>query len=294
MHKKNTLDLHTKISNNLMYYIYENLSTDINIDDFAFSININKFHLHKIFKEQMHINIYQCIKSIRLQKASSLLLSNKSQTISKIANLCGYSSQTSFIRAFKNRFEQTPNTWRKGGYKEYSKKILVDSKHSFLLKKDFKKIDPIIVKTKKKELYYLRVQGYSRQKIKKSWQNIQAWIYTNKIIDYKQIAIFHDNPTITPHEKCFYIASILVEDEINIENSKLSSCSMKENLCASFEIKGKQGDMLRLIQWVYQEWLPTSDFDTTTSPSFAILKKNHFLDNSNDFHATFFLPIEYR
>ena len=47
---------------------------------------------------------YESIKSIRLQKASSLLLTNKYSTISEVANLCGYSSHSSFIKAFRGRF----------------------------------------------------------------------------------------------------------------------------------------------------------------------------------------------
>ncbi len=72
----------------------------------------------------MGTNIYETIKSIRLQKASNLLITNQHSTITNIANMCGYSSQTSFIRAFKSRFNQTPKIWRNGGYKEYSNKII--------------------------------------------------------------------------------------------------------------------------------------------------------------------------
>ena len=83
--------------------------------------------MQKIFKEQFNSNIYETIKSIRLQKASNLLLTNIHSTITEIANLCGYSSQTSFITAFKKKFNQTPKQWRQGGYKIYSDKILQNS-----------------------------------------------------------------------------------------------------------------------------------------------------------------------
>jgi AraC family transcriptional regulator len=38
--------------------------------------------------------------------------------------MTGYSSQTSFLRAFKQRFNMTPKEWKNGGYKEYSNKIV--------------------------------------------------------------------------------------------------------------------------------------------------------------------------
>jgi AraC family transcriptional regulator len=99
MKKKETSLLHSKIANEMMNYINTYIDTDININQMAQEFNISKFHFHRIFKEQMGENIYECIKSIRLQKASNLLITNESSTISKIASLCGYSSQTSFIRS---------------------------------------------------------------------------------------------------------------------------------------------------------------------------------------------------
>jgi AraC family transcriptional regulator len=147
MHKKQTLLTHSKIANDIMNYINEHIDTDINIDQLAFDFDISKFHLHRIFKEQMGTNIYETIKSIRLQKASNLLITNRYSTITEIASMCGYSSQTSFLRAFKQRFNQTPKMWRNGGYKEYSNKILSSSQTASISQADFSYLIPKIVKT---------------------------------------------------------------------------------------------------------------------------------------------------
>jgi AraC family transcriptional regulator len=120
--KKETLQKRTKIANDIMYYIYTHIETNIDIEELSIDLGISKFHMHRIFKEAFGKNIYESIKSIRLQKASNLLLTNKYSTISNIVNQCGYSSQSSFIKIFKDRFEMTPKEWKNGGYKEYSKK----------------------------------------------------------------------------------------------------------------------------------------------------------------------------
>ena len=111
--KKSTLQIHTKIANDIMYYIYKYVQTDINLDELSNDFKISKFHMHRIFKKEFGKNIYESIKSIRLQKASSLLLTNPHTTITEVANLCGYSSHTSFIKAFKARFSVTPSIWRR-------------------------------------------------------------------------------------------------------------------------------------------------------------------------------------
>ncbi len=293
MQKKSTYNSHVQIANNMMYYIYEYIDTDINIDDLALKFGVSKFHFHKIFKEQMGVNIYETIKSIRLQKASNLLLTNKFSTITQIANMCGYSSQTSFIRAFKQRFNQTPKYWRNGGYKEYSTEILSNSKLSLFTMPQFSKLEAKIVKTKGRRAYYIRHKGYDGQKIKTIWQKMLAWLYTNDITSYDQVGIYHDNPAITAHSECFYVAAIIPNDDVDLSQTNLPHFTMPEAMYATFNLKGRYGDMLRLIQWAYHEWLPNSGFETTTNPSYAIFKKNHFLEEDGEFEATYYLPVKF-
>ncbi len=292
MHKKETSLYHSKISNNMMNYINNHIDTDINIEQIAFDLKISKFHLHKIFKEQMGTNIYETIKSIRLQKASNLLITNKYSTITEVANMCGYSSQTSFIRAFKIRFDQTPKIWRNGGYKEYSNKILSSSQTASISEADFSHLTPKIVKTKSKTAYYIRHKGYSK-KLVQTWQKMIAWVYTNDIEEYEQIGMYHDNPIITPLENCYYVACIVPKDDRKFSNTNLPSFEIYVGLCATFEVEGKYGDILKLIQWVYHHWLPNSGFETTTLPSYTIFEKNHFLSDDGLFKGVYYVPVRY-
>lgn len=293
MQKRSTLNKNIQIANDTMYYIYEYMDTDINIDELALKFGVSKFYFHKIFKEVMGLNIYETIKSIRLQKASSLLLTNHHSTITQIANMCGYSSQTSFIRVFKARFHQTPKQWRNGGYKEYASQIFQKSEVVFFKDESFENMEPKIVKTKAQKTYYIRQRGYFKNDAKKVWQKIQAWVYTNNIKEYDQVGIYHDNPAITPHKESFYVAGIIPKEELDLTHTNLPYFYTPEALYATFEISGKLGDSLKFIQWAYHEWLPKSGFETTTNPSYAIFRKNHFLDENEEFEATFYLPIQY-
>ncbi len=289
MQKKNTRDIHINIANKTMSYIYQNIDTPINIDELSMHFDISKIYLHKIFKEQMGINIYESIKSIRLQKASNLLLTNKYSTVTQIANMCGYSSQSSFIKAFKKRFEQTPKEWRKGGFEIYSSRIL---EHSLLLDSlpNFDESKVRIIKTEARTIYYIRQKGYILKEAKQKWQQLQAWVYTNDITEYEQIGIYHDNPAITPHKECFYTAAISPNKELNISSTKLPSNILTGGLYAAFDIYNGDREVGWFIKWAYHKWLPQSGFETTTDPSFVIMHKNHFLEE-NEIDATFYLPI---
>lgn len=293
MKKKSTQNLHNQIVNDVMYYVYDYIDTDINIDELADNFGVSRFHLHKVFKEQMGKNIYETIKSIRLQKASYLLLTNKSSTITEISNMCGYSSQTSFIRVFKERFNQTPKIWRNGGFKDYSREILKNSKYNFESLEKFKELEVKIVKAKPERAYYIRHKGYDAVALKRVWQKILAWTYTNNLKNYQYIGVYHDNPIITPHDECFYVAAVIPREGVDLSNTNLPSFITPEILYATFDFKGKVGDLAKLIRWAYHEWLPKSGFETTTNPSFSIFRENHYLSEKREFDVTYHLPIMY-
>lgn len=270
---------HTKIANAIMYYIYKYVDTDINLDELSHDLGISKFHMHRIFKKEFEKNIYESIKSIRLQKASSLLLTNSHATISEIASNCGYSSHASFIKAFKERFSRTPSVWRS---KEYRKNY-------FLNERSFANLEMKVVKMPKIDVYYIRHKGYN-EKIKKVWQKLQTWVYFNEIKEYQQIALYHDNPTITSLEQCHYVACISTEQSLT--NSSLSKLTIPKGVYAKFDFSGKYGDVLEFMQWVYFEWLPENGYETTTKPAYSIYHKNHFLEDDSLFKLSYYLPIK--
>jgi AraC family transcriptional regulator len=289
--KKSTHNKRTLLANKIMFYIYTHIDTDINLDWLCEDLNVSKFHMHRIFKEAFGRNIYESIKSIRLQKASNLLITNKYSTISDIGKQCGYSSHSSFIRAFKERFEMTPKEWKNGGYREYSQKIIEKSEHPTLNSTaDFSNLEPEIVQMPAIRAYYIRHQGYNKS-MKQTWQKLYTWTLSNNITDYQQIGLYHDNPSITPHESCQYIACIQTDQEL--EDSRLPSFVIFGGTYAKFDLQGHYGEVLKLIQWVYHEWLPESGFETTTKPSYVIHRKNHFLNKEGEFDVSFYVSIHY-
>ena len=290
--KKSTLNKRTKIANDILYYIYTHIDTDINIDNLSLDLNISKFHMHRIFKEAFGKNIYENIKNIRLQKASNLLITNKHSTISEIANQCGYSSQSSFIRVFKQRFSMTPKEWKKDGYKEFSHNIIAQSPKALLSTANFDEIEPDIVEMATMSSYYIRHSGYDIG-IKKTWQKLHTWVLNNKIKNYQQIALYHDNPAITPLESCQYIACIVPKNDEVITSDKLPKFTISEGTYAKFDLSGKYGDVLKFIRWVYHGWLPESGYETTTKPSYVIYHQNHFLSVDKQFELSFYVSIQY-
>jgi AraC family transcriptional regulator len=290
MKKSTTHAKHTKIANDALYYIYRYIDSDINIDTLSKDLGVSRFHLQRLFKEQTGANIYETIKSIRLQKAASLLVTNSGSTITEIASMCGYSSHTSFVRVFKERFGMSPKQWRNGEFRRYAKDNVLHSPSAAASTASFDQLQAKIVRTNDKKLYYIRHRGYNPS-IKEIWQKLEAWRLSYGIRYFRYFGLYHDNPIVTPLEQCAYVAA--VETKEKIAQTSLPDFVLPGGLHASFEVQGKYGNILRLMQWVHHEWLPKSGYEATTMPSYTIFRKNHFIDEDERFDVTYYLPIRF-
>lgn len=285
--KKDTKHQRANIVNKSLAYIYKYIDTNITLDELAKLNSISKFHFHKIFKEEIGENVFERINNIRLQKAANLLICNSYSTISEIKSLCGYSSHSSFILAFKKRFGYTPTKWLKGAYLEYSKKNLLFEEK---LNDDFYNIQPIIKIAPKRVCAYIRNKGYDLS-VTKVWNRLMAYTYEKNLDNKIQIGIFHDNPVITPYNECHYIGAIGV-DKSFIPTNSISKLEIEESLCAIFRYEGVYGDVVRLMVYIYNHWLPKSGYEAKTLPAYVIYYKNHFLNENKYFDIDFYIPIQ--
>lgn len=283
--KKETKRDRANIVNNTYFYIYKNLENEMSLEELAAINSISKYHFLRIFKEETNKTVFQALSSIRLQKAANLLTTNKHSTISEISNSCGYVSHSSFIKAFKKKFNFTPKQWRTQAFKEFSKEILQE----FPSTRDFSKIEVEIKATSSFSCIYLREEGYTKNIIK-VWQKLKAIAYEEKLDNYKEIALYHDNPSITPLKDCEYVACIEVEKDFKSKN--ISVLKFPDTLCAVFNLQGQYGDILNFIRYVYHYWLPNSGYEAKTLPPYAIYHKNHFTNELKDFDLSFYLPIK--
>lgn len=280
----------TKIPNDLMHYIYEHIDTPINLDTLSADFKISKFHLHRLFKREFGRNIYETIQSIRLQTAANLLITNKKSTVSKIAAMTGYGSQTSFIRAFGKKFAMSPKAWRNGGYKSYSDGIVQTLPEGLTPDVTYRGLSPVIRKMPPIRVYYIRHTGYD-DAIRACWQKLQAFTLGNAIQNYSQIALYHDNPIITPLEACHYVACIALNAPFDAGRVPFPSFEIHGGVYAEFTARGYRNDIFKLMQWVYHEWLPASGYETTTRHTYLVYEENSFLNETGFFAVKYYVPI---
>ncbi len=287
--KTETRQHHAQIVNDALYYIYKYIDSPITLELLAEQNHTSIYHFHRLFKEQTGRNFYDTLQSIRLQKAANLLIANRGVKVSQIAQQCGYSTHSAFIRAFSQRYGATPTQWRKGYYREYSKNNILFSGSSPRITSDFSGLKPTVLKMKPIHVAYMRHRGYNRS-IGEVWQRLYAFALEHDLEDAAQIAIHHDNPSITPLDECAYVAAIEVPKDFRASGS-VSTFTIPSSLCARFSVEGRYGEVPNLIRYIYHSWLPESGFEAKTLPPYVIYRKNHFLSSDERFELDFYLPV---
>ncbi|WP_109300286.1 helix-turn-helix domain-containing protein [Aquimarina sp. AU474] len=99
---------------NLIHAFFEEdkkyLDPDLKIADMANSLDIPSHHISQVLNEKMNSSFYDLINQHRIRKAKDMLGSGAIEKLSvqAIGQECGFSSKTSFYRAFKKYTSMTP------------------------------------------------------------------------------------------------------------------------------------------------------------------------------------------
>jgi len=73
----------------------------------------SKFHFHRQFTATFGLSLHRYVQLARLKRASHRLASSDGQSVTEIAMDAGYDAPDAFARAFRQRFGQSPSSFRK-------------------------------------------------------------------------------------------------------------------------------------------------------------------------------------
>ena len=96
----------------MVHYIHQKYQRQIKVDDIASSANISVSESLRCFHSSMQTTPIHYLNQYRLECAKRLLLST-SDTVSNIAMNTGFENPSYFCRAFKKKYGESPNKYRK-------------------------------------------------------------------------------------------------------------------------------------------------------------------------------------
>jgi transcriptional regulator GlxA family with amidase domain len=95
----------------LVNWILEHLGEDLGIDRLADRAALSPRHFRRVFRETFETTPASYIERLRLERACVLLTTGR-LAIERVASSVGFSSADAFRRAFRNRYQSSPNEYR--------------------------------------------------------------------------------------------------------------------------------------------------------------------------------------
>ena len=103
-------------SDDLIYssvaYVAKNYGSQITLEKMANDLGVSKYILSRMFAKTFHCNFSKYVNGVRLNNAVTEL-ENSQDSITNICLNCGFESQRTFNRVFKDRYKLTPREYRK-------------------------------------------------------------------------------------------------------------------------------------------------------------------------------------
>lgn len=109
----------------IIHFIEENLTEENIAERICKKFGVSRKTLDRNLKMVVGVTVKEIIENLRVEKARDLL-KNSNKNINYILDVCGFGSEKTFYRVFKNETGMTPKEFRKEGQVEYYNDTLKD------------------------------------------------------------------------------------------------------------------------------------------------------------------------
>ena len=208
--------------NRVIDYIRDNLAGDLRLDVLARVARFSPFHFHRVFKSVVGETLNDYIRRVRAQRAAGQLIHNPTLSITEIAVGCGYSSPSAFAREFRRHFGVSASQFRRGGQESLVRfrREMEERGAEFVNPLDLgairteMEIEIDVREMAPMHVAYVRHVGAYKE-IGKAFQHLMRWAGPRRRLwtpDTRVLAVYHDNPDLTPVERLRAEACITVPE----------------------------------------------------------------------------------
>ena len=294
----------------VLAYIQENLSEDLSLEKLSGIACFSPFHFQKIFSRLVGESPKQYIMRLRLERIAHYLKLYPALSISDASFQCGFSSASTFIRAFKKAYGTTPEAFRSFSFGEISKIGTLNPNKS----KSFE-IDPaefwsmnltheeverfptsmeIGVKTVRSlNIAFIESHLGDPDAIPNAFRALTRWAEPRGLItgETQFIGFLLDMPFFTDFEKCRFRACITVPTEIPVSR-EMGFAQIPDGRYASYSLKGTIQHVVRSLISFRHGWLDQSGYQIAEISGFELYACNPATRPYESISREIFIPVK--
>lgn len=253
-------------------YIDQHLEDDLDLEAVSAVAALSKFHFHRQFTATFGLSMHRYIQLGRMKRASYRLAYREAQNITEIAMDAGYDAPDAFARAFRQRFGQSPSSFRNTPDWEPWLAAFgpLNNARSKLMQKTFTPDDVTIRDVSPTSVAIMEHRGPPAT-IGATIQRFIAWRKANGFSPKtsKTFNVFHSDPRTTPPSDYRMDLCISTEGSIVENGENVVSGTIPGGRCAVLRVVGNADDLEPAALYLYRDWLPDSGEEARDFPLYC-------------------------
>ena len=253
-------------------HIDEHLEAELDLDALASVAAYSKFHFHRQFTATFGLSVHRYIQLARMKRASYQLAYRDAQSVTEIAMDAGYEAPDAFARAFRQRFGQSPSSFRKSPDWELWLSAFepLDHARSKLMQKTFTNADVTIRDVPTTRVAILEHRGEPAT-LGATIQRFIAWRKTCGLHPKTSPTFNVWRSERRPESPADYRVDLCVgtEQPIVANGEQIQPGEIPGGRCAVLRVVGNTDNLEPAALYLYRDWLPASGEEVRDFPIYC-------------------------
>ncbi|HKS19687.1 MAG TPA: AraC family transcriptional regulator [Bradyrhizobium sp.] len=249
-------------------YIDRHLDSDLDLETVSGVAAFSKFHFHRQFAATFGLSVHRYVQLARMKRASHQLAYNDAQSVTEIAMDAGYDTPDAFARAFRQRFGQSPSSFRKSP--DWEPWLAAFGPLDKLMQRTFTTDDVTIRDVPPTKVAIMEHRGDPA--------TLGATI--RRFIAWRKAANLHPrtSPTFNvwhsegrPAQQADYSIDLCVgtDQPIEANGEEIKAGEIPGGRCAVLRVVGNTDNLEPAALYLYRDWLPASGEEARDFPIYC-------------------------
>ena len=253
-------------------HIDQHLDDSLDLEVVSSVAAFSKCHFHRQFAATFGLSVHRYVQLARMKRASYQLAYRDGQSVTDIAMDAGYDAPDAFARAFRQRFGQSPSSFRKSPDWEPWLAAFgpLNSARSKLMQKTFTSDDVTIRNVSPTRVAIMEHRG-DPATIGATIQRFIAW---RKAVGLSPktsptFNIFHSDPRTTPPAEYRMDLCVGTDQSVHAKGEQIEVGVIPGGRCAALRVVGNTDNLEPAADYLYRDWLPASGEEARDFPLYC-------------------------
>jgi len=268
----------------VLSHIHDNLDGDLGLETLSRVACMSPFHWHRVFYGITGETLANCIRRLRMDRATFLLLQTR-QSVAEIAAQCGYGNVQSFARSFQADYGLTPSKFRKSdiAYRA-SDAPRLSSPKAFDIEIRHQPELRLVAESHQGDYQFLS-RTISQLHARLSLREIAL-----EIGDAVSAAVLHDDPLLVAEPDLRSDIGFIISEQTELPEG-FQEVRIPARRCAVLHFKGPYVGLFEAYQYLYGQWVPNNGVELADAPIYAMILEDPREVSPNDLRTDICLPL---